>query len=159
MLLSNLLGGPGMNSRLNLNIREKYGFTYHLESFYQPYSDTGLFGIYLGTDPGTVNRALQLVQKELRRLRDQKLGTLQLSKAKKQLLGQIAMARENNNALMLSYGKSLLTHNTIDTFADIAEKVEAITAEELQEVAREIMAPERAGQLIYQAQVPEHELL
>lgn len=159
MLLSNLLGGPGMNSRLNLNIREKYGFTYHLESFYQPYSDTGLFGIYLGTDPGTVNRALQLVQKELRRLREQKLGTLQLSKAKKQLLGQIAMARENNNALMLSYGKSLLTHNTIDTFADIAEKVEAITAEDLQEVAQEIMAPERQSQLIYQAQVPEHELL
>jgi predicted Zn-dependent peptidase len=60
---------------------------------------------------------------------------------------------------MLSYGKSLLTHNTIDTFADIAEKVEAITAEDLQEVAQEIMAPERQSQLIYQAQVPEHELL
>lgn len=159
MLLNNLLGGPGMNSRLNLNIREKYGFTYHLESFYQPYSDTGLFGIYLGTDPGTVNRAINLVQKELRRLRERKLGILQLSQAKKQLLGQIALARENNNALMLSYGKSLLTHNTIDTFADIAQKVTAITAEELQEVALEITQPERQSQLIYQAQVPEHELL
>lgn len=152
MLLNNLLGGPGMNSRLNLGIREKYGFTYFLESFYQPYSDTGLFGIYLGTDTGTVQRALRLVERELKRLRERKLGVLQLSKAKKQLLGQIAMAQENNNALMLAYGKSLLTFDRIDSFEEVAQHIEAITAEELQDVAQEIFNPNQLSHLIYQSQ-------
>lgn len=155
MLLNNLLGGPGMNSRLNLNIREKYGFTYHLESFYQPYSDTGLFGVYLGTDPGTINRALKLVEKELKKLRDQKLGILQLSKAKRQVLGQIAMAQENNNALMMAYGKSLLTFDKIDEFDTIREKVENITAPDLQEVANEVFAPNNLSTLIYKSKLPQ----
>lgn len=154
MLLNNLLGGPGMNSRLNLNIRERYGFTYHLESFYQPYSDTGLFGVYLGTDPGTVDRVLKLVEKELRKLREQKLGVLQLSKAKRQLLGQIAMAQENNNALMLAYGKSLLTFNRIDDFNRIRDKVESITASDLQEVANDIFVPNEMSTLIFQSKNP-----
>lgn len=155
MLLNNLLGGPGMNSRLNLNIREKYGFTYHLESFYQPYSDTGLFGVYLGTDPGTISRALKLVEKELKKLREQKLGILQLSKAKRQVLGQIAMAQENNNALMMAYGKSLLTFNKIDEFDTIREKVENITASDLQEVANEVFNPENLSTLIYKSKLPQ----
>ncbi|HBF19124.1 MAG TPA: peptidase M16, partial [Cryomorphaceae bacterium] len=71
-LLNNLLGGPGMNSRLNLNIREKYGFTYNIESFYNPYSDTGVFGIYAGTDPSTMARTLKLIEKELKKLREKK---------------------------------------------------------------------------------------
>mgnify|MGYP003563610084 FL=1 len=153
-LLNNLLGGPGMNSRLNLNIREKYGFTYHLESFYQPYSDTGLFGIYLGTDPGTVDRVLRLVEKELAKLRNQKLGVLQLSKAKRQVLGQIAMAQENNNALMLAYGKSLLTYNKIDEFEQVHAKIESITAEDLQGVAQEIFVPEKMSTLIFKSNMP-----
>jgi len=143
-----------MNSRLNLNIREKYGFTYHLESFYQPYSDTGLFGIYLGTDPGTVDRVLRLVEKELAKLRNQKLGVLQLSKAKRQVLGQIAMAQENNNALMLAYGKSLLTYNKIDEFEQVHAKIESITAEDLQGVAQEIFVPEKMSTLIFKSNMP-----
>lgn len=150
MLLNNLLGGPGMNSRLNLNIREKYGFTYHIESFYQPYSDTGLFGIYLGTDPGTVPRAQRLIEKELDKLRNQKLGVLQLSKAKKQLLGQIAMAQENNASLMLAFGKSLLTFDKIDSFELVKSKIENIGAQDIMDVANEIFQPAKMSSLIFQ---------
>ena len=110
-LLNNLLGGPGMNSRLNLNIREKYGFTYNIESFYSPYSDTGLFGVYAGTDSTNIDKTLVLIEKELKKLREKPLGILQLKKAKRQMLGQIAMAQENNASLMLSLGKSLLSFN------------------------------------------------
>ncbi|MEQ9262349.1 MAG: pitrilysin family protein [Owenweeksia sp.] len=148
-LLNNLLGGPGMNSRLNLNIREKYGFTYNIESFYTPYSDTGVFGIYAGTDPATIGRTLKLIEKELRKLREKKLGTIQLSKAKRQILGQIAMAQENNVSLMLALGKSLLTFDRIDTFDEVREKIENITAEDLIDVANEILAPEQLSTLIY----------
>ncbi|MGB0978443.1 MAG: M16 family metallopeptidase, partial [Croceimicrobium sp.] len=153
-LVNNLLGGPGMNSRLNLNIRERYGFTYHLESFYHPYLDTGLFGIYLGTDPGTADRSIQLVEKELKKLREQKLGVLQLSKAKKQILGQFAMAQENNGALMLSFGKSLLFHNEIESFDEIVKDVENIDAEVLMEVANEVFRPENFSSLIYRNNQP-----
>lgn len=150
LLLNNLLGGTGMNSRLNLNIREKYGFTYHLESFYHPYLDTGIFGVYLGTDLKTVDKSLKLVQKELKKLRDNKLGILQLSKAKKQLLGQIAMAQENNGSLMLAYGKSMLVFDRIDTFERVQQKIEEISAERLMEVANEIFDPSQLSTLVYE---------
>lgn len=153
-LLNNILGGPGMNSRLNLNIRERYGFTYHLESFYHPYLDTGLFGIYLGTDPGTADRAINLVEKELKKLREQKLGVLQLSKAKKQILGQFAMGQENNGALMLSFGKSLLLHNEIESFDEIVKDVDQMKAETLMEVANQIMQPENFSRLIFRNRQP-----
>lgn len=153
-LLNNILGGPGMNSRLNLNIRERYGFTYHLESFYHPYLDTGLFGIYLGTDPGTADRAINLVEKELQKLREQKLGVLQLSKAKKQILGQFAMGQENNGALMLSFGKSLLLHNEIESFDEIVKDVDQMKAETLMEVANQIMEPENFSRLIFRNRQP-----
>lgn len=153
-LLNNILGGPGMNSRLNLNIRERYGFTYHLESFYHPYLDTGLFGIYLGTDPGTADRAINLVEKELKKLRKQKLGVLQLSKAKKQILGQFAMGQENNGALMLSFGKSLLLHNEIESFDEIVKDVDQMKAETLMEVANQIMQPENFSRLIFRNRQP-----
>jgi predicted Zn-dependent peptidase len=151
LLLNNLLGGPGMNSRLNLNIREKYGFTYNIESFYNAYVDSGLFGVYLGTEAGNADRTISLVHKELKKLREQKLGALQLSKAKRQLLGQVAMAQENNGSLMLGYGKSLLSYNRVDTFAEIQKKVEGISAAAIQEVANEIFAPSDLSTLIYEA--------
>lgn len=148
-LLNNILGGPGMNSRLNLNIREKYGFTYNIESFYNPYSDTGVFGIYAGTDPGTIGKTLKLIDKELKKLREVKLGTMQLTKAKRQILGQIAMGQENNASLMLAFGKSLLVFDRVDTFDQIIAKVEGVTAESLQEVANEILAPEQMSSIVY----------
>lgn len=149
LLLNNLLGGPGMNNRLNLNIRERYGFTYNLESFYQPYTDTGVFGVYLGTDPGTVDRTLGLVQRELKKLRDVPLGTLQLTKAKRQLLGQVAMSQENNASNMLGLGKSYLLFDHIDTLEEMTAKIEAVTPAQLLDVANEVFDPAQQTTLIY----------
>lgn len=149
-LVNNLLGGPGMNSRLNLNIREKYGFTYNIESFYSPYSDTGIFGVYAGTDMTNIQKTLKLIEKELKKLREKPLGIMQLSKAKRQMLGQIAMAQENNVSLMLSLGKSLLSFNKIDTFQEIKSKVEGISSDDILDVTNEIFNPKELSTLIYQ---------
>ena len=151
VLLNNLLGGTGMNTRLNLNIREKYGFTYNLESFYTPYSDTGIFGIYLGTDKGSVDKTLKLVLREMRLLRDKPLGILQLRKAKKQLIGQMAIGQENNAGSMLSFGKALLTFGKIESYESVISKIELVTAEEIQEVAKDIFNPTSLSTLIYRA--------
>ena len=148
-LLNNILGGPGMNSRLNLNIREKYGFTYNIESFYNPYSDTGVFGVYAGTDPETIGKTIKLVERELKKLREKPLGTMQLTKAKRQILGQIAMGQENNASLMLALGRSLLMFNKIDTFEQIKDKIEGITAQDLQDVANEILDHGKLSTLVY----------
>lgn len=149
MLLNNLLGGPGMNSRLNLNVREKYGITYNIESFYSPYSDCGLFGVYLGTDQKFIPKSKDLVFKEFKKLRDKKLGSLQLAKAKRQLLGQIAMGQENNTSLMLALGKSLLAFNKIDSFEHISNKINGISAEHLQEVSQEVLNPDKMNELLF----------
>jgi predicted Zn-dependent peptidase len=148
-LLNNMLGGPGMNSRLNLNIREKYGYCYSIESHYIPYSDTGNFHIYLGTDNGYLEKSLKLIQKELKILRDIKAGTLQLHRAKQQLKGQLAISLESNLNEMISIGKSHLFYDDVDTFDQIAEKIDQITAEQLLEVANEIFIPENFSQLTY----------
>jgi len=151
VLLNNLLGGPGMNSRLNLNIRERYGFTYNIESYYSSYRDTGVFGIYLGTDKGTIDRSIQLVHRELKKLREVKLGILQLSKAKKQMLGQMAMAADNNGSLMLGMGRSVLIHDRMDDWNATVEKIEAITSDDLRDMANRVLNPNELTYLIYKA--------
>ena len=113
ILLNNLLGGPGMSSRLNLSIREKYGFTYNIDSSYSIYSDTGLWNVYLGTENGTADKCLQLVLKELKKLREVTLGEIQLQKAKAQIIGQIAIAQESNASLMLGFAKTFILFNKI----------------------------------------------
>ncbi len=137
-LLTNILGGPGMNSRLNLAIREKYGYCYNIEAHYQPYSDTGNFNIYLGTDNGYLENAVRLIDKELKLLTDLKLGTLQLHRAKQQIIGHMAISLESNLSEMISIGKSHLFYDKVDSFADIVKKVESLTAKDLLEVANEI---------------------
>ncbi len=149
LLLNNILGGPGMNSRLNLNIREKYGFTYNLESFYNSYSDTGVFGVYAGTDPETMGKTLKLIERELKKLREKPLGSMQLVKAKRQFLGQVAMAQENNASLMLALGRSLLSFDKIDTFEEIINKIENINANDLLEVANEVLDPKCLSKLVF----------
>lgn len=151
ILLNNMLGGPALNSRLNLNIREKFGFAYSIESFYNPYTDTGIFGVYAGTDKETLQKTLTLIHKELKKFREKPLSTLQLSKAKKQLLGQIALAQESNSSLMLSLGKSLLHFDRVDTLPEVVAKVEAITIQQMQDVANEIFDPQQLSTLIYAA--------
>lgn len=146
-LINNLLGGPGMNSRLNLALREKRGYAYNVESNYTTYTDTGIVAIYFGTDRRNLNKCINIILKELARLRNKPLGPVQLSKAKKQLIGQIALSSENNENQMLSIGKSLLVYNKVDSLEIIRKKIEAITARQIMEVANEIFQPDHLSQL------------
>lgn len=149
VLLNNLLGGPGMNSRLNLSIREKFGFTYNLESNYISYSDTGVFVIYLGTDNGYMAKCMDLVYKELNKLKNKKLSAHQLQSAKRQLIGNISLAQESKISLMLAVGRSLLTFNKIDSLQQLYKKIEAITPEKILEIANEVFDDKQLSKLIY----------
>ncbi len=148
-LLNNILGGQGLNSRLNLSLREKNGLAYNVESSYSPYCDTGIFSIYFGTDAQYLKKSISIAMSELNKLRTTKLGTIQLSKAKNQIKGYLVRGYENHESLMLSLGKSLLVFNKIDTIEDICEKIDAITATELLETANDIFEPSKLSTLIY----------
>lgn len=149
VLMNNLLGGPAMNSRLNLNIRERHGIAYHIESFLHPMSDTGIWGIYAGTDADNMDRCIQLILQELHKLRNQSLGVVQLSLAKTQLLGQMALSQESNGALMTSLGKSLLSLGRVDSFDAIKNHVNSITASDIMAMANRIHHPDSISQLMY----------
>lgn len=148
-LLNNILGGPSMNSRLNLMLREKHGYVYSIESSYQPFSDIGFFGIYFGTEGKTLKKAQALTLKEMSKMANTKLGTLQLHMAKEQAIGQMAMAEENYSALMLVYGKSLLDHGKVDPLESIFDQIRNTTAEEIQEIAQEMFNPNQLTFLTY----------
>lgn len=155
-LLNNILGGPGMNTRLNLNIRERYGYCYNIESHYQPFSDTGYFNIYIGTDNGYLEKSIQLIFKELKALREKPLGTLQLQRAKQQIIGQLAISLESSVSEMISIGKSHLFFDDVETFEKIQQKINLLTAKDLQEVANEIFVQNKFSLLTY---LPKDELL
>ncbi len=149
ILLNNVLGGPGLNTRLNMGIREKYGFCYNLESSYTPFSDTGIISIYLGTDFHYLDRTIQLVYKELKKLREKELGSLQLHRAKQQLIGQIAIAQESNINEALSIGKSVLAYDKVDTIPQLNQEIEAISSTELIVIAQELFAEKHLSTLVY----------
>ncbi|RAK67053.1 M16 family metallopeptidase [Hymenobacter edaphi] len=151
-MLTNILGGPGMNSRLNLAVREKYGFVYSIDANYAPYTDTGLFGIYFATEKARLERTTQLVLKELRLLREKALTTSQLHIAKEQLMGQLAMAEESNGGMMQLLGKSTLDLGRVESLNEIFEQIRAVTAPQLQELANEVFAEDNLSTLQY---VPE----
>jgi predicted Zn-dependent peptidase len=138
LLLNNLLGGMGMSNRLNLEIREKHGIAYTIESNYTSFSDTGIFSIYFGTDTEKADKAMRLVNKELKKLRDNKLGTLQLQQAKQKFIGQIALAEENRMSLIIGMSKSLLDFGEVDSLEQIFAKINAVTADELLDISNEI---------------------
>lgn len=148
-LLNNILGGPSMNSRLNLSLRENHGYVYSIESSYQAFSDTGFFGIFFGTEEKTLKKAQFLVMKEMEKLRTKKLGIVQLQMSKDQTIGQMAMAEENYAALMLVYGKSLIDHGKIEPLDSIFDRIRSTTAEDLQEIAQEIFNPDELSFLTY----------
>jgi len=148
-LLNNMLGGPGMNSRLNLILRERHGLVYNVESNITSYTDTGLANIYFGTDPKNLDKALHLVHKTLATLRDNKLTTSQLSAAKKQVVGQLGISGDNREGLFLGLGKSFLHYNRYDSLPEVFTKIENITAEDILAVANEIFAPDQLFSLIY----------
>ncbi len=149
-LLNNILGGPAMNSRLNLAVRERHGYAYTVESAFLPYTDTGIFSIYFGTDNENLDKSLALIRKELEKIRTVKLGALQLSQARKQLVAQIEIANESNLNYLMAAGKAYLHDNHLDGPDMIRKKIEAITAEQIMEVAQEIFEPEKLSMLIFQ---------
>ena len=148
-LLNNMLGGPVLNSRLSLALRERNGLTYHNESNYTPYSDAGIISIYFGTDPVHYMKALEIVQKELKRIRTEKLSILQLHTIQKQLIGQLVIAQESNLSSMMSIGKSYLFQNRYDTIDYIVKKIESITSSSLLEIANEIFYPSGISYLTF----------
>jgi len=149
-LLTNILGGPALNSRLTLSIREKYGYAYNVEASYTPYADTGYWNVYLGTDNKNLDKAVQLVYKELAILRDKKLGVLQLARAKEQLKGHLALGMDSNSGLMLGLGKSLLLFDQIDTIQEIYAGIDRLTSEEILEIANTYFAKDNCSELIFE---------
>ena len=148
-LLNNILGGPGMNSRLNVSLRARRGLVYTVESNLTSYTDTGAFCIYFGTDPEDVDTCLKLTYKELKRMRDVKMTSSQLMAAKKQLIGQIGVASDNNENNALGMAKTFLHYNKYESSESVFRRIEALTAEGLLEVANEMFAEEYLSTLIY----------
>lgn len=148
-LLNNILGGPGMNSRLNVSLRERRGLVYNVESNLTSYTDTGAFCIYFGTDAEDMDTCLKLTYKELKRLRDVKMTSSQLASAKKQLIGQIGVASDNFENNALSMGKTFLHYHKYESSNSVFNRIEALTAEQLLEVANEMFAEEYLSTLIY----------
>jgi predicted Zn-dependent peptidase len=149
-LLTNILGGPALNSRLTLAIREKHGYAYNVEASYSPYVDAGYWNVYLGTDSKNLDKAIQLVYQQLALLRNKKIGILQLSRAKEQLKGHLALGMDSNSGLMLGLGKSLLLFDQIDTVQEIHDGIERLTATELLEIANTYFHPDQCSELIFE---------
>ncbi|MDR2764759.1 MAG: insulinase family protein [Tannerella sp.] len=149
-LLNNILGGPGMNSRLNVSLREKSGLVYNAESNVTAYTDTGLCSVYFGTDPKNRDRVTRLTENELRRLRENRLSDFQLSAAKKQAIGQLGISSDHKENLFLGLGKAFLHRDRYERLPELFAKVNAVTASQLQDIANELFAPERLFTLIYE---------
>lgn len=137
-MLVNMLGGPGMNSRLNLALREKYGFVYSVDAHYIPYSDTGMFAVFFGTEPKQLDKCIKLVRKELDKFCDKPLSQRQLSSLKEQIKGQLALAEENNLSLMLMMGRSVLDFGRVPTLEEVFDKIEEPSALKLQDIAQDV---------------------
>jgi len=130
-------------------VREKHGLTYNIESGYSSFSDTGLFRIYVSTETDSMEKTLGLIYKELQKLRENKLSTLQLSRVKKQMIGNVALSYESKIAEMLSIGKAYLVFDKVDTIPQINRKIEKINASELLETANDIFDANSFSQIIY----------
>jgi predicted Zn-dependent peptidase len=148
-LMNNYLGGPAMNSLLNLEVREKHGIAYNIESSYQPYSDTGVFEIYLGTDKKMFEKSKKLVDKQLKKLRENKLGVNQLQTAKNQVLGQIALAQESGVGTMMGLGTSYLFYDRVDTLSEVFARINKVTAEDILAVANEVLDTSTFSSITY----------
>ncbi|HYG01149.1 MAG TPA: pitrilysin family protein [Chryseosolibacter sp.] len=155
-LLVNILGGPGMNSRLNLALREKYGFVYSIDAHYIPYTDTGMFAVFFGTEPRQLERCINLIRKELYRFCEKPLSSRQLSSAKEQIKGQLAMAEENNLSLMLMMGRTLLDMGYVPSLDEIYQTIDKTTSTKLLRIARDIFDESMLSYLIME---PEHKLV
>jgi predicted Zn-dependent peptidase len=149
-MLINLLGGPSMNSLLNVSIREKRGLVYSIEANFTSYVDSGFWAIYFGTESNQVAKSIKLIHKEFEKLQDRTLSTAQLLKIKSQLKGQMAMAEESNLNFMLMMAKSLLDREKIETLEEIFEQIDLVTADKMQQMAREMLNPADLSVLIFE---------
>ena len=149
-LLNNILGGPGMNSRLNLSLRERHGLVYTVDSSMVCYGDTGLWTVYFGCDPGDVGTCRRLVRRQLDRLMAKPLSRTQLNTAKMQIKGQIAIACDNRENFAIDFGKSFLHKGTEKDLEALFRQIDAVTAEDIQQVAADLFAADHITTLIYQ---------
>lgn len=147
-LLNNILGGPGMNSLLNVALREKRGYVYTVEANLTNYSDTGVFTIYFGTERKNVNRCLDLIKKQLNRLKTKELSSRKLNDAKRQYIGQLSIGRENRESLAIASGKSLLRYGRCSTLAETIQRIDGITAKDIIECANIIYNDDNLSTLI-----------
>lgn len=148
-LLNNMLGGPGMNAKLNLALREHNGLVYTVESTMVAYGDTGIWSIYFGCDEHDVKRCLRLVRKELDKFMQKPLSEAQLKAAKKQIKGQVGVACDNRENFALDFGKSFLHYGWEKNVDRLYEQVDEITAEQIQAVAQELFDKDRLTTLIF----------
>lgn len=148
-LLVNLLGGPALNSRLNLLIREKYGYAYNIEAGYTSFESLGFWTIYLGTDKKYVQKTIDLIHQELKKLCEVELTEQELNQAKEQLKGHIALSMDSNIELMFNLGKSLLIFGKIDSVKKVYAQIDMISGEEVREIAQEYFNPASISQLIF----------
>ncbi len=149
-LLNNILGGPGMNARLNISLRERNALVYTVESSMVCYSDTGLWTTYFGCDPKDVDKCLRFVRRELDKVMQRPLSANQLRMAKHQIKGQIGVACDNRESFALDFGKTFLHYGWKKNVESLMEDIDRITAEEIQQVAQEIFAEDRLTTLIYE---------
>ncbi len=149
LLLNNILGGPGMNSRLNLEVRERRGLVYSIDSYLNTYPDAGYWNVYFGCDVDDVARCLRLVRRELRRLAETPLTETALRRAQRQLCGQIGIAADQREGHALAMAKTFAYFDCHRDVGRVLEGVRAVTAEQLRQLAQDIYAPERISTLIY----------
>lgn len=150
LLMNNILGGPCLNSLLNVALREQRGYVYTVESAVTNYTDTGIFSVYFGTDVRHVEKCLQRVRKVLNEVRGNYLTEARLAAAKKQYLGQLLVAEDNNEGLALAVGKGFLRHGAILSPEEQTQRIEAITRDEMQQVADEMLNPDKWSILTFE---------
>ncbi len=149
LLLNNMLGGTGMSSILNLQLREKYGIAYTIESNYSPLSDTGIFALYFGTDKEKVDKAISLIDKEFKKIKAKPLTEIQLQKAKNKFIGQIALGEENRIGLIIAMAKSLIDYNKIDSLENVFSKINAITTSDMATISNEVLDENKLSSLTF----------
>ncbi len=149
VLLCNILGGPANNSILNSTLREKHGWVYSVECGYTQFSDTGMVTISLGCDKSNLDKCVNAIYKELRKLQDEPLSERRIKAAKKQLMGQLAISSDNGETQCLSMGKSLLAYGRINSSKENSTMVESITAEDVQNAAKTIFDLSKLSKLVY----------
>jgi predicted Zn-dependent peptidase len=150
-LMNNILGGPGMSSRLNMNIREKYGYTYQIESGFHTFSDTGLFHIYFATETGFFKKCLELVKKETDKLRNQRISDARLASYKYQLKGQIALGQENRAGFMLNNARNVLLYDRPLDLDYVMSKIDLVSSSDIMDVANNLLQDEFTSSLHYKS--------